>query len=63
MTISAIFDKSIIALISLGHYMIVILCFFVLRNVIVPYTSSILCLVKCFTNERINEDFPEDFEP
>lgn len=60
---SAILDRSIIALISLGHYMIVILCFFVLLSVIVPLIWSILCLVKCLTNDRIMEDLPDDLEP
>lgn len=34
-----------------------------LRKVIVPFISSILCLVKCLTNDLIIEDFPDDLEP
>ncbi len=43
--------------------MIVILCFLLLLNVIVPAISSILCFVKCFTKERMTEVLPDELDP
>lgn len=42
---SAILDKSIMAVMSLGHSIMVILCFLFDRSVIVPEISSTLYLV------------------
>ena len=62
-TISAILDKSIMAVISLGHSIIVILCFLFDLNVTVPNISSTLCFVNCFINDLMIDVFPDVDEP
>lgn len=63
MTTSAIFDRSIIAVRSLGHSIIVILCFLFDLKVIGPTIFWTLFLVKCLIRDLITEDLPEEGDP